>query len=157
TLVVQPAVASLVLAPAQATVAAGTEEPFTAEAYDAAGDDLGDATAQTTFTIDGAGTCSANLCGARLPGTYEVTGRDGAAASEATLVVQPGPVASLVLAPAGATIVAGQTNTYTAEGFDSVGNDLGDVTPDTIFAIDGSGHCDADVCGASARGVYTVT
>src|SRR6185437_3247089 len=41
--------------------------------------------------------------------------------------ITAGPLASIKLSPKTSTINAGQTQTYTAQGFDSNGNSLGDV------------------------------
>jgi hypothetical protein len=73
-----------------------------------------------------------------------------------------GPVAaagpsSIVISPNSATIVAGTTQTYAAQGFDAHGNSLGDVTSATTFKISGTGSCTGASCGAKATGTYTVT
>jgi outer membrane protein assembly factor BamB len=66
-------------------------------------------------------------------------------------------LASIVLSPNPVTIVASTTQTYTTEGFDSIGTDLGDVTSSTVFAIDGAGSCSAAACGSTVAGDYTIT
>ena len=63
----------------------------------------------------------------------------------------------LVLSPAGATIVSGAKETYTAEAFDSLNVDLGAVTSLTTFSISGVGTCNLNTCGSSVGGDYTVT
>ena len=67
----------------------------------------------------------------------------------------------LVLSPAGATIVSGATEAYTAEGFDASNNDLGALTSLTTFSIapvtTGVGTCTLNLCGSSIGGDYTVT
>ena len=63
----------------------------------------------------------------------------------------------LVLSPASATIAAGASQAYTAEGFDSHANSLGDVTGSTTFSIDGAGTCAGADCGSNVAGSYTVT
>jgi outer membrane protein assembly factor BamB len=63
----------------------------------------------------------------------------------------------LVLSPAGATIVAGSTQGFAAEGFDSLSTDLGDVTAGTIFTISTGGTCTLNQCGSITGGDYTVT
>ena len=40
-----------------------------------------------------------------------------------------------MLSPASATIAAGGSQAYTAEGFDALDNSLGDVTASTTFSI----------------------
>src|SRR5439155_11791583 len=90
-----------------------------------------------------------------IPASVTVTDPASVAAAWGRTV--PGPLAAAVLAPAQATIVAGSTQSYTAEGFDAVGNDLGDVTAQTSFSIDGAGSCQANACGATGPGSYTIT
>jgi len=57
----------------------------------------------------------------------------------------------LVLSPASATVTAGTTQTYTAEGRDTYGNSLGDVTGSTTFTIAG-GTCVAADCTNTTAG-----
>ena len=54
-----------------------------------------------------------------------------------TIMVNPAGVSSLVLSPSNPTITAGGSQTFTAEGFDQYGNDIGNVTGATIFSIIG--------------------
>ena len=63
----------------------------------------------------------------------------------------------IVLSPDPFTIVAGDTRTYSAEGFDAADMDLGDVTVDTTFSIDPPGSCAGADCGSTTAGDYTVT
>lgn len=93
-------------------------------------------------------------------GTYHftVTATNGVApdASRAiTLTVNPGTLARLVLSPASATITAGAGQTYTTEGYDGAGNDLGPQTPTLTITPDGS--CTATTCTATQPGEHTVT
>ena len=68
-----------------------------------------------------------------------------------------GAVARIAIAPAQATVVAGDQQAFTAEGFDDQGHDLGSVTADTVFSIDGGGSCAGATCGADDPGTYVVT
>ncbi len=63
----------------------------------------------------------------------------------------------LVLSPADASAVAGASQAYTAEGFDSSNVDLGDLTSLTTFSISGAGACTGSHCGSGVGGDYTVT
>ena len=63
----------------------------------------------------------------------------------------------LILDPVGATISSGGSQTYTAEGFDALDNDLGDFTSTTVFTIDGGGSCKGATCTSSVAGDHTVT
>jgi hypothetical protein len=78
--------------------------------------------------------------------------------SQADIVaVQHGPLASLVLSPASATIATGAAQTYAAQGLDAFGNVIGNVTASTKFAISPDGRCGRSVCTASQNGPHTVT
>jgi hypothetical protein len=99
-------------------------------------------------------------------GTYTASGSDsdgtGAAGSWSfTLNVHTTTVASLVVTPATAMIAAGQSQTYIVEGFDSSGDDVGNVTASSSFVIGPNGSCDGAVCTATAAdaagGSHTVT
>ena len=107
--------------------------------------------------ISGTGTCLVAACGSDVAGSYTVTGTDGAFSDTATLVVDPAALASIVISPSSASIVAGTTQAYTAEGFDAFSNSRGDVTGDTTFSIDGTGTCLVADCGSNDSGSYTVT
>ncbi|WP_442215303.1 beta strand repeat-containing protein, partial [Specibacter sp. RAF43] len=81
----------------------------------------------------------------------------GATTADATLTVTAGALHHLVLAPATGTIVAGGTRAFTAEGFDSFGNSLGDVTAVTEFTGPAGITCEDAVCTTTTPGSYTVT
>src|SRR5204862_389800 len=63
----------------------------------------------------------------------------------------------IVISPASATIAAGGSQAYTAQGFDASNNSLGDVTASTVFSIAPNGSCSANTCTASVAGGHTVT
>jgi parallel beta-helix repeat protein len=147
----------IVISPASATITAGGSQAYTATGFDAANNSLGDVTSATTFTIGPDGSCSGSVCTANLPGGHTVTGNDGGKTSTASLTVNTGPLDHLVLSPASAAITAGGSQSYSAEGFDSVGNSLGDVTPTTTFTIGPNGSCSSNVCSATTAGAHTVT
>jgi hypothetical protein len=81
----------LVLSPSTATVNSGVAQPYTAEGFDAANQDLGDFTAETTFGIAGGGSCTGTSCSSTVVGAHTVTGTDGTATGSATLHVNPLP------------------------------------------------------------------
>jgi large repetitive protein len=109
-----PPPASIVVTPATSTIGTGATQTYTAEGYDDLGNDLGDVTAQTVFTIDGGGSCTGNTCGATQPGTYMVTGTDGTASATAQLTVVA-TVAITSFSPASGTV--GTTVTISGSGF----------------------------------------
>ncbi len=147
----------LVLSPATATISSGESQAYHAEGFDAADNSLGDVTADTTFTVGGqvvrgpGAPCPDAECAPTIVGDYLVTGSDGVATGTASLHVNVGALHHLVLAPATATITTGQSQTYTATGFDAAGNTLGDVTATTGFTVDGD-NCAAAECAPTAVG-----
>jgi hypothetical protein len=60
------------------------------------------------------------------------------------------------LSPATASIPAGQSQTYTVEGFDTEGKDLGPVT-EASLSISPDGTCDGYTCTADVPGSHVVT
>jgi Flp pilus assembly pilin Flp len=153
------------ISPRTASVVAGSTQTYTTFGFDGFGNYVGDVTGDTTFTINGSGTCSANVCGSTVAGSHTVTATDAGLTdlytglpSSATLTVTAGPLASIFISPNTASIGAGSTQTYVALGLDAYGNRrLGNVTGDTTFTIGGSGTCSANVCGSTVAGSYTVT
>jgi len=147
----------LVLAPASATISAGGSQAYTAAGSDQYGNDLGDVTSSTTFTIAPNGSCTDATCTASLAGTHTVTGTDAGKTGTASLDVTTGGVDHIVISPASASISAGGSRAYTAEGFDSANNSLGDVTESTTFSIGPDGSCTGATCTATTAGPHTVT
>ncbi len=90
-----------------------------------------------------------------IPASTAVVAPAVVAAAQSRTIV--GPLASIALAPAQATIMSGGQQAYTAEGYDASGHDLGSVTATTTFSIDGSGSCTGATCTATDIGVRTVT
>ncbi|HEX7134090.1 MAG TPA: Ig-like domain repeat protein, partial [Iamia sp.] len=147
----------LVLSPSVATITAGGSQAYGARGFDVFGNDLGDVTGSTTFSVGPEGSCTGATCSASAAGGHTVTGTIGSATGAASLSVTAGPLDHLELTPSTASIVAGETQAYGARGFDAFGNDLGDVTGSTTFSIGPDGACAAATCTASAAGGHTVT
>ena len=112
--------------------------------------------------LTSAPSCSSAATDGSPVGTYPIT-CDGAAAGnysfhyvDGTLHVVAGAVDHIVISPADATINAGDTQTYTAEGFDAGNNSTGDVTASTAFTV-GGGSCTGAVCGSTVAGDHTVS
>jgi hypothetical protein len=161
--VVPATLARVALAPAQASIAAGAEQAYTVEGFDAYGNDVGELTARATFAIPDGGSCQDARCTSDRVGTYAVsatvrdpeTGR--AVTGTAVLSVDTAELASVRLSPTSARVLAGADQPYTAVGFDAFGNPRGDVTDRTSFTIDPAGTCAAGSCSAESTGPYTVT
>ena len=93
-------------------------------------------------------TCTATATNAR--GT-------GPASAPSPAIVKYGPLDHLVVSPGSATISAGDSQAYAAEGFDQYNNDLGDMTAASTFTISPDGSCTGSTCTATIAGAHTVT
>jgi parallel beta-helix repeat protein len=147
----------IVISPSSAAITAGGSQTYAAEGFDASGNDVGNVTAFTSFSISPNGTCTGASCIATVAGSHTVTGNDGGKTSTASLTVNAGLLDHLVLSPASATIGSGGSQAYTAEGRDQYDNSLGDVTSSTAFSIAPDGSCTGATCTASVAGAHTVT
>jgi parallel beta-helix repeat protein len=147
----------LVLSPASATITSGGSQAYTAEGRDQYDNSLGNVTATTTFSISPNGSCTGATCTASAGGTHTVTGTKSGKTGTASLQVNAGGLDHIVISPASATITAGGSQAYTAEGFDASGNSVGDVTASTTFSIAPNGSCTGATCTATAAGAHTVT
>ncbi len=147
----------LVLSPASATIGAGGSQVYTAEGRDRYNNSLGDVTSSTTFSISPDGSCTGATCTASATGAHTVTGTSAGKTGTASLTVSANSLDHIVISPASATISAGGSQAYTAQGFDASNNSLGDVTAFTTFSISPEGSCTGSVCTANAGGPHTVT
>ncbi len=73
----------------------------------------------------------------------------------ATVAFTAGPIASITLNPANATVAAGVGQTYHVRGYDAYGHDLGDVTGSSTLTIVG-GTCVGATCSANVAGTHSV-
>jgi hypothetical protein len=151
------AVDHIVVSPTTATITAGGSQSYTAAAFDASNNSLGDVTASTTFGIAPNGSCTTATCTATVAGSHTVTGTNAGKTATATLTVNAGSLDHLLLSPATATIPEGGSQTYTAQGRDQYENSVGDVTATTVFSIAPEGSCTGATCGAALFGAHTVT
>lgn len=71
--------------------------------------------------------------------------------------VFPAALNHINIAPALATISAGGSQSYTAEGFDQYNNSRGDMTATTVFSISPDGSCFGSSCSAVIAGGHIVT
>ena len=147
----------IVVSPASATIAANGSQAYTAEGRDQYGNATADLTAFTTFTIGPNGSCVGASCGASASGAHTVTATSGGMTATAALTVTSAVLDRIELTPVSATLPAGASQAYTAEGRDQYGNSTGDVTGSTTFTIAPGGSCSANVCTAATGGAYTVT
>jgi len=147
----------LVVTPGSASIVAGEAQPYTVEARDQYGNSRGDVTASTTFTMAPDGSCAETSCSATVAGSHTVTASSSGKTATAELMVTPAPLDHLVVTPGTASIAAGGSQAYFAEGRDQYGNSRGDVTSATTFTIAPDGSCAAAVCTATTAGAHTVT
>ena len=144
----------ITISPASATIVAGGVYTFTAEAYDAYHNGLGDVTAATTFDISSpaSGGCNDNVCTAEIAGTWTVTGTHGGEYDTATLIVDVGALDHIVICtdPNGHSpaddhsMTTYDTWTLYAAGYDAVGNFGGNEvvtwgSMGTLDSVSGSG------------------
>jgi len=147
----------IVLTPQDATTGAGVPQVYSVRGVDANCHDLGDISSIATLSISPNGTCTGTSCTATVLGVHTVTVHAGGKTAQTTLTIVPGPLHHLVLSPSSATITAGGSQAYTAEGFDAYGNSRGDATAETTFTVSPNGSCAGASCGATAAGPHTVT
>ena len=145
------------LSPDLATVAAGTPQAYTVSEVDVYGNLGSDVSSTSVFRVAPEGTCTANACSASLPGVHVVTASRFGKTATATLTVSAGPVDTLTISPASATIDAGGSQAYTTTGTDAYGNLLGDLTGVTVFSVAPEGACSAARCVARVSGSHLVT
>jgi len=127
---------SIQVTPDPATVTAGDSVMYTVTAEDAHGNTW-DVTAQTTFSIEtgAGGSWTDNIYTSETAGDWIVTGQYGDRSNTATLHVEHATAASIELAPADETVIAGDSVTYTVTAEDAHGNTW-DVTAQTTFSIE---------------------
>ncbi|WP_241979994.1 hypothetical protein [Cryobacterium glaciale] len=135
TLTVVPApLAVLVIEPAASALTAGDAVAFTTSGFDSFGNSRGDVTDLSTFSSSQpADEIRENVVGFTTSGTSRITARIGEIEAQATLVVTPGPLASVTVTPGSDTTDVGIAQTFSSEGFDTFGNSRGDLTADAIL------------------------
>lgn len=152
--------ASIVISPrTPAPVQSGQTTAFTVEAFDSSGNDLGDVTNQSTFTLSG-GACSGASCTAGTPGDQTVSATHNGHSDSVPLHVDAVSVTNNVTTTATATVTASSTVTATATAtVTATQHDSGPVTartttayPDPVTVTDHE-----TVTGAGSTATATVT
>jgi len=165
----------ITLSPATATVAAGVSQPYTVAGFDSYGNAV--ATGPVTLTIAPDGSCPTG-CSATKAGPHTVTATAGGKTASASLTVNAGPLATVIVSPASSTLAVHTTQVFTATGADAYGNPVsvgvptwsvasgtpGSVSPatgtsTTFKASDsntGTGTVKATVNGVSGTATVTV-
>ena len=140
--IVPGAPATVSVEPASIEVVAGKTEQFSVSVEDGEGNTLSDFAPVWSIPDDLGSIGEDEVFHARMAGTgsLEVTVGEASTSVEATVV--PGPVASVQVEPAEATLAAGETLALQAQPFDAEGNPLDmDVS---FSATGGIGNIDAD-------------
>jgi len=125
--------------PATVTLAAGSFQTFNATVFDAVNNIL-----PTTVKWDtnGGGTIEKNgTYSAKALGTWTVYANVSGISGKATVIVVPGPLVKIVVAPAEVTLQVNGTQKFNATGYDALGNKV-PLTP--AWIAKGGGHIDQD-------------
>jgi streptogramin lyase len=123
--------------------------------------DAGDTTTISTAVIAGGSSSVQFRYRDTFAGTASITvstqtAADATAATQSETVI-PASLDHLGLRPATTTVAPGGSKTYSAEGFDVYGNDIGDVTSAAQFSVSPDGSCTGATCTIPTKGTHTVT
>jgi uncharacterized repeat protein (TIGR01451 family) len=144
---------------AKTTIIAGESQTYTTEARDTFGNRW-DVTTETTYTItpEARGHWTDNVYTSEVAGTWVVTATYQGTVITMTLTVIPGATANLNLSPAQATIIAGQSQTYTLEASDAYQNSW-NATANASYAISpqAGGAWSNNRYTSEVSGTWTVT
>jgi PKD repeat protein len=158
--IVHGSAVTLDVAPAAATIAAGSSQPYTVTAYDTYNNPW-DVTASSAYTITpgAGGTWTANSYTGEIAGTWTVTATYLTLNDTAVLTVTHAPTAvSAALSPNPYTVGAGGAVAYTLIATDTYGN-AWDATASGAYAITpaAGGSWAANVYTSEYTGTWTVT
>ncbi|MFO8109233.1 MAG: hypothetical protein R6U17_01725 [Thermoplasmata archaeon] len=149
------------LTPVDETISAGGSQAYNSTAFDEFGNPIGDVTNETQWSIDAdaGGSWEDNVYTSKVSGTWTVTGDYDGALGTADLTVSPGAPYSLDIGPKNSVLITGDTERYTAVAFDEFENQIGDVTNETQWSIDGGagGSWEDNVYASEFAGAWTVT
>ena len=140
---------SLSVDPSNANVTAGSNEAYSAMAFDRFGNSW-DVTSSTSWSITSSagGVWSNHVYTAVIAGTWTITAVFSNFSATTSLIVVPGPATNLTIIPTTQTITAGSTQTFTATANDANGNSW-DVSNQTSWIIDPS------AAGSWSNNAYT--
>ena len=146
----------ITISPTNSTISAGGSQPYSVEAWDLYGNDLGNVTTFTSLADNNGGTCVVGSCTASLAGGHTITATYLTKSALASLTVAAGSLDHLVLSPATSSILSGGSQGYTAVGMDALNNSLGDMTSTTTFSMTPDGSCTLANCSATITGSHQV-
>jgi hypothetical protein len=150
--------ASIVLSPSDVATA-GQPTTFTVTSNDQLAWRYSDVTAEAQVTVDGSATwCVRAVCRIPVAGRHAVGVSWRGLTTSGWVSVDPGPVASLVLTPATASVPDGASVVLAVAGRDAFGNATSSVPADAVFAVDGDPTaCVAARCRPVGAGAHHVT
>ena len=146
---------SIQVSPREATIALGSSQPFTARGRDQFDNVV---SVSPTWSINTSnGSCSSSgTCTSTMAGIFIVSATSGNIVGTATLTVTPFPLASITVLPPSATILVGESQTFTAQGLDT-SNNVVSVSP-TWSVNSSNASCDTNgTCTSNTVGNYVVT
>lgn len=146
----------LVVSPVYTTAVAGQTIAYSVARATADGTIIDDITPRATVTLGGAA-CPGAVCTATTAGEQVLTATFGGMTGGGAVMVAAGPAASLaVTAHVGNSWNNLQPATFTVEAYDASGNDLGDVTADSLFFVQPDGFCTGNTCYPATGGAHAV-
>ncbi len=135
--------ATLELAPASKTIAAGGEQTYEVKGFDAYHNPRGPVTNAILSLEPLGGGCVGYVCTApAVTSSTQYVVRATAAEATGTAMLEAAPVVHMTLTPHEASVDAGEAQAYKAEGYDAANLDLGDITKQTTLSISPDGSCD---------------
>lgn len=148
----------VVVASSNSTIVAGCSTAFSAEGFDAYGNDLGMVDASFSIAPEAAGTVNGNLISATKTGSWMVTASfPGVNNVSVSLWVIASPLDHIVVDNSTSTIVAGNPSFFWAEGFDSFGNDVGPVAANFSILYAAYGSVKGNSVSATKTGTWSIT
>ena len=146
--------ASIIVSPSSSPLAIGAQQSFTAVGYDDYDNVV--TIAPTWLVVGGGGTIDASgvFTAGTVAGTFtnSVVARVGSGcggiSGRATVVVQPGPLATITISPSDPSLMPGMPQQFTAAGADAHGNAVA-ITPEWSVVGTGGGTIN------SSTGLYT--
>ena len=153
---------SITVTPGSSSIVAGVAQTFSTEGFDQFGNDLGSVAA--VYTVNSVVVTSQIE---DLVGSYSVSASFGGKTATASWTVTADVLNSITVTPGSSSIVAGVAQTFSTEGFDQFGNDLGSVA--AVYTVNsvvvtsqiedlvGSYSVSASFGGKTATASWTVT
>ncbi len=151
------------IAPKPTNITAGDTHTFSAFAYDANHNLIGEVSEISGFgwsmEAGAGGNWYRNIYFSEFAGTWTVTGTYSTIMDTATLTINPGDAGHIVISPDESNINAGDTQDFTVTAYDEFNNEIGYVTDETTWSIetDAGGIWDDNVYTSESAGTWTVT